>query len=186
MRELRTVVTQRIGTEELFREHAEFVAAFLFRLGVDSSNVEDLVQEVFLIAHRKGGYEPGPAVPRTWLGAIALRLASSSRRQRTRSREDVDEERLARAASSGKTPEESAQVNDSLRRVQEALDSMDFEHRAAFVLYELEGMPCREIATTLSVPIGTVYSRLHTARRQFSQAHEELVASERRKMARSA
>jgi RNA polymerase sigma-70 factor (ECF subfamily) len=180
------VAKQRIGTETLFREHAEFVAAFLFRLGVDPSNIDDLVQEVFLIAHRKGGYEPGPALPRTWLGAIAVRLASSSRRLRARSREDADQDRLAQATSTDTSPEKSAQLKDSLRRVQEALDTMDFEHRAAFVLYELEGMPCQEIADTLSVPICTVYSRLHMARQLFARAHEALVDHERRKMARSA
>ncbi len=42
----------------LFRAHAAFVASFLFRLGLEPSEIEDAVQEVFLIAHRQGGYHP--------------------------------------------------------------------------------------------------------------------------------
>jgi RNA polymerase sigma-70 factor (ECF subfamily) len=44
---------------------------------------------------------------------------------------------------------------------------MDLEKRAVFVMFEIEQMPCAEIATLLDVPVGTVYSRLHAARKSF-------------------
>ena len=50
---------------------------------------------------------------------------------------------------------------------EEILDAMDDEHRAVFVLYELDGTPCAEIASALGVPVGTVHSRLHEARKKF-------------------
>ncbi|MBC8072980.1 MAG: hypothetical protein IAG13_31950, partial [Deltaproteobacteria bacterium] len=65
---------------ELFREHATFIARFVVRYGVDVADVDDVVQEVFLIAHAHGGYRPGPAKPTSWLAAIAVRVASSHRR----------------------------------------------------------------------------------------------------------
>lgn len=170
----RAVTYERQSAEALFLEHAEFVAQFLHRLGVQSADVDDVVQEVFIVAHRKGGYEPGPAKPRTWLAAIATRLAAASRRGRARRREDYDEVALDVAQAEGRGPAEAAEIAQSMTRVQQALDTLDPAHRAAFVLYEIEGTPCDEIATALGVPIGTVYSRLHHARSRFAEAHAKL------------
>jgi len=58
--------------------------------------------------------------------------------------------------------------------VQRALDTLDLEHCAAFVLYEFAGESCEAIAASLSIPVGTVYSRLHHARRRFEQAYAAL------------
>lgn len=169
------VTFERQSAEQLFLQHAEFVAQFLHRLGVPSPDVDDVVQEVFLVAHRKGGYEPGPAKPRTWLAAIAVRLAAASRRSRGRRREQYDEVALEAAEADGAGPSEAAEIAESMRRVQEALDTLEPAHRAAFVLYEIEGVPCDEIAVVLDVPVGTVYSRLHHARSRFARAHARLV-----------
>ena len=69
----------------LFRQHAGSIARFVVRYGVEPADVDDVVQEVFLIAHAHGGYRPGPAKPTSWLAAIAVRVASSHRRRlRTR------------------------------------------------------------------------------------------------------
>ena len=52
---------------------------------------------------------------------------------------------------------------------EQALDKLDVVKRAAFVMFELEGMSCAEIADTMGLPVGTVYSRLHAARRQLEK-----------------
>jgi RNA polymerase sigma-70 factor (ECF subfamily) len=170
---------ERIGAEALFRAHATFVARFLHRLGAPPSDIDDGVQEVFLIAHRKGGYVAGAGKPRTWLGAIAVRVASSTRRARLRRREDADELGLHALASSAHDPQHAFEARASLERVQRALDTLDLEHRAAFVLYEIEGQSCENIAASFGVPIGTVYSRLHHARRRFTEAYAALDAAPR-------
>jgi RNA polymerase sigma-70 factor (ECF subfamily) len=162
-----------LDAEALFLAHAPFVASFLHRLGTPRAEVDDLVQEVFLIAHRKGGYEPGAAQPRTWLAAIALRVARGNRRERARRLDVPDEPHLASAIAPNDL-QLSAETRESLSRVQRALASLDFEHRAAFVLYELEGDPCDSIAAALGVPVGTIYSRLHHARRRFLDAYTAL------------
>lgn len=162
-----------IDVQALFRAHALFVASFLRRLGTPGSEVDDLVQEVFLIAHRKGGYTPGAGQPRSWLGAIALRVASTSKRTRGRRREDPIDESLPLAAA----PHDVAaalETQRALQRVQQALDGLELEQRAAFVLYEFEGEGCDSIAASLGVPVGTVYSRLHHARRRFLDAYAAL------------
>jgi RNA polymerase sigma-70 factor (ECF subfamily) len=164
----------RIDAEALFRAHAPFVAAFLHRLGTPQSEVDDLVQEVFLVAHRKGGYVPGAGQPRTWLAAIALRVARSGHRSRSRRREAPEELALDSLVYGGKDPGEALEIQKSLARVQQALQTLDLEHRAAFVLYEIEGEPCETIAASFDVPVGTIYSRLHHARRRFLEAYSDL------------
>jgi RNA polymerase sigma-70 factor (ECF subfamily) len=169
-----TATDVRIGAEALFRAHAGFVAAFIRRLGIQPGDADDLVQEVFLVAHRKGGYVPGPGQPRTWLAAIALRVARSAHRARSRQRETLEASALDAIAAPGGDPEAALQVHESLARVQQALDTLDLEHCAAFVLYEIEGEPCEAIAAAFEVPIGTIYSRLHHARRRFVDAYSTL------------
>ncbi|KYF92825.1 hypothetical protein BE20_10755 [Sorangium cellulosum] len=67
---------------------------------------------------------------------------------------------------------EAAVAVQDLRRLAAALDVLDFAHRAVFVMYELEGEPREAIAQALDIPVGTVDSRLHTARRKVKEAFE--------------
>jgi RNA polymerase sigma-70 factor, ECF subfamily len=153
---------------DLFRAHAAFVANFLVRLGVLHQELDDAVQEVFLIAHRRGGYVEGPARPTTWLAEIALRVASGVRRARRRRLPDEPgEEHHA-----GPTPFEALAAAEALGHVQRALDALPLEQRAVFILFEIEGESCVSIARGLDIPVGTVYSRLHAARRDFQRAYE--------------
>ena len=168
----------RIDAEALFRAHAPFVAAFLHRLGTPQADVDDLVQEVFLVAHRKGGYVPGAGQPRTWLAAIAVRVARSGHRSRRRRREGLDEQAIESAVSPCRDAAETLEVRKSLERVERALHTLDLEHRAAFVLYEIEGEPCEMIAASFGVPVGTIYSRLHHARRRFVDAYATISQDE--------
>lgn len=137
-----------------------------------------MVQEVFLVAHRRGGFVPGAARPTTWLAEITLRVVSSGRRRVRRSREESDTEAVAAAeARRGSSPGEQVEAKEALRRVQDALDTLDEGKRAVFILFELEGESCESIAAGLGIPIGTVYSRLHNARKQFMEAHARLLAT---------
>lgn len=160
-------------TERLFLAHAGFVASFLHRLGAHSSDIDDLVQDVFLTAHSKGGFTEGRAKPRTWLAAISVHLLQNRRRRLKRRREDEPLEVLEHSPSTSKNPEEALELAESLRRVQRALDTLDLDQRAAFLLYELESESCQTIAEYFEVPVGTVYSRLHKARKKFLMAYED-------------
>src|SRR4051794_31487691 len=163
-----------LDAEALFRAHAPFVAGFLVRLGVRQSELDDLMQEVFVVAHRRGGFVPGPARPTTWLARIAIRIAMAHRRTRTRQWGELDEEAVAAAAGGDPSPQARAEATESLSIVQQALESLDVERRALFVLFEIEEESCDEIAAGLGIPVGTVYSRLHAARRDFQKAFSKL------------
>lgn len=164
-----------LDAEALYRAHANFVARFLMRLGVRGDDVPDLVQDVFLVAHRRGGFTPDRAKPTTWLAEIAFRVASDRRKKSGRRPEDSDTSAVSMAPSSSAPLGARAEARQSLARVQQALETLPLEKRAVFVLYELEGQPCDAIATALDIPVGTVYSRLHSARREFSKAHGALM-----------
>lgn len=147
------------------------------RLGIRREEVDDIVQEVFLVAHRRGGFIPGVARPTTWLAEIGLRVCSSARRRQRRSREDPNVQAVADAVASTRGPGEQAETAEALRRVQQALEALDEAKRAVFILYELDGESCEAIAAGLGVPIGTVYSRLHKARKLFMDAHAHLIGA---------
>ena len=86
---------------------------------------------------------------------------------------------LEHSAARGDDPGEALELRRALERVQRALDTLDIDHRATFVLYELEGQSCEAIAASFGVPIGTVYSRLHHARKRFTGAYAELAGDAR-------
>jgi RNA polymerase sigma-70 factor, ECF subfamily len=157
----------------LFRAHAAFVASFLFRLGLQPNEIEDAVQEVFLIAHRQGGYHPGPAQPRTWLAAIAIRVAMKAKTRDRRVRRDRQmlHDLIDILRPIDDVPFEVVEARQIVQRI---LDQMDPERRAVLILFELEGESCDSIAAALGVEVGTVYSRLHRARHEFQKACERL------------
>lgn len=157
----------------LFRAHREFVTKILVQFGAPSVDVPDLLQEVFLVAHRKGGFVPKTARATSWLGAIAMNVALRRKRSlaREREREALDPHAGDDAVSPGGSPSAATQAHEELKAVRRALRCMSGPKRAVFVMYELEGRSCEEIARLLRVPVGTVYSRLHTARREFIEQH---------------
>lgn len=169
------IAGDHLDAEALYRAHAEFVARFLLRLGAQGQDVPDLVQEVFLVAHRRGGFIMGRAKPTTWLAEISFRVFSDRRKKSRRSPEHADSETVTVAPSHASSQSERVEKRQALARVQSALDTLTPEKRAVFILYELEGESCDTIAAGLGIPVGTVYSRLHSARRDFTRAHERLV-----------
>jgi RNA polymerase sigma-70 factor, ECF subfamily len=167
-----------IAAAELFRQHGQFVARFVIRYGVSLADIDDVVQEVFLIAHAHGGYRSGPAKPTSWLAAIAVRVATTHRRKlRTRAFARGNEELVDDACDLGPTPEVRVALDREMLRLHAALQSLPPEHRVTFILFELEGEPCGSIAAATGVPVGTVHSRLHIARRRLREALSRAASS---------
>lgn len=166
-----TGTNEPIAAAELFRRHARFVARFLVRYGVPLAEIDDVLQELFLRVHAAGGYRPGPAQPTSWLAAFAVRLASNHRRhQRTRAFVHSDPDAVGAAATHDDDPAVRVALDAAMRTLHGALQRIDPDARAAFILFELEGESCASIAAAQGVPIGTVHSRLHGARRRLREA----------------
>jgi RNA polymerase sigma-70 factor, ECF subfamily len=181
---LRLEVTQpRPATEprdlaSIHQEHADFVWRSLQRLGVRDADVEDVLQEVFLVVHRRLSTFDDSARITTWLFGIAIRVAAGYRRRAFRRREQSVADLPEQATPEERSPEQAAATGQAQARVRAALDLMDLEKRAIFVMFEVDEAPCEEIAEMLSIPLGTVYSRLHSARRAFQEALVRLEAQQ--------
>lgn len=158
---------------ELFHAHHAYVARFLKYSGAPASELEDLVQEVFLVALRRG-FEPGAASPRTWLTQIAIRVASGQRRTRRRHPEQPDEDAIDRVEFEGPGPQRSAELQEAIGRVQRCLTQLTEKERTVFVLSEIMGETGQAMAELLEVPLGTVYRRLHAARQRLNAVYAQL------------
>lgn len=160
---------------QLFDEHARYIWRALRHLGVAESDIEDVCQEVFIIAHRKLPEFAGRSAIRTWLYGICLRLASDYRRkayvrrERPVSEVPLDAQRPERN-SGGLANEESRATLRAL------LEQLDDEKREVVVLFELEGFTMKEVAEIVGCPLQTAYSRLYAGRERLSELAQ---ASER-------
>jgi RNA polymerase sigma-70 factor (ECF subfamily) len=145
----------------------------LRRLGIAHCDCEDLMQEVFFRVHRALPSYDRSRPLRPWLFAFCARVASEHRRL-ARHKREVMEEADAVDARPGADDELAAAQRRRIVRV--ALDTLDDDKRAILVLHDFDDTPVPEIARSLGLPEGTVYSRLRAARAQFSAAVRRLVA----------
>lgn len=153
-----------LDAAEVYAEHADYVWRALYRLGVAEPDLPDLLQEVFVVVHRRtSSFDPERPV-RPWLFGIAVGLVRNHRRRVSRPARLPHSEAVVAPVS----PEEALQRRRQRARGRALLDALDPEKRAVFVMFEVEGMSGRVIAETLGVPIGTVHSRLHAARRELT------------------
>lgn len=143
-------------------------AAFLRKLGVREQDLEDACQDVFLETHRHLASFRGQAELKTWLYRLCITQARRSRRKA----KVVEALRRAIAWVPGDTLVSTHAFSESRarERIQAALERLPERERAAFVLYEMEGLPGKEIARILNCPEATVWRRLHYARRTFREA----------------
>ncbi len=152
---------------ELYDSHVRFLFRALARLGVPDAALDDAVQDVFLVVHRKGAGFEGRSSTRTWLYGIALRVARKYRHYAARAAEhELDAAWIAPVSN----PEQHSQRVAEVRRVDAILRSLDEPMREVFVLAEIEELTAPEIAEVLEVKLNTVYSRLRLARERFEAA----------------
>ena len=159
--------------EELYAEHVDMVWRGLQGLGVEESSVEDAVQDVFLVVHRRLEAFEGRSSVKTWLFGIVLRVARNHRRQAKRKGRSESSEMAAEVRDGAPAPDEEAATSQALRQLTRVLSELDETKREVFVLAELEQMSAPEIAETLGINVNTVYSRLRAARRAFDSAAQK-------------
>jgi RNA polymerase sigma-70 factor (ECF subfamily) len=160
----------------IYEEHGDFVWRSLARLGVRAADLRDMAQEVFVVVHRRLGERDGTSAMTTWLFGICLRVASAYRRRAFRRYEDLVEHLPDAPAHDAVDPEEEATTRQARARLAQILDELDLEQRAVFVMFEVDEVPCHEIAAMLGCPLGTVYSRLRAARKAFETALKRVQA----------
>jgi RNA polymerase sigma-70 factor, ECF subfamily len=139
-------------------------------LGVTPSQVDDVVQEVFVIAYQKRGTFEGRSSVKTWLYGIALHRARAHRRRAREAAQgdSVEAERIKGPEAA--RPDHRAEYADAVRVLHAILAELDDDQREVFVLAMLEELTAPEIAEVLGVKLNTVYSRLRLAREAFARA----------------
>lgn len=164
--------------EEIYHQHAGFVWQTLRHLGLNEADAEDAMQEVFLTVHRKLDDFEGRSALTTWLFTICRSVARDRRGRAYRRREVSDDEVVALQEDSRAGAEQAVEQNQRLAQLQMILDRMEPAQREVFVLFELQGLSGEAIAEMLSIPVGTVHSRLRLARAAFQASVNRLEASD--------
>jgi RNA polymerase sigma-70 factor, ECF subfamily len=154
-----------------FQQELAYVYRSFRRLGTAPSEVEDLAQDLFL-ALRRSWSEYDPQRPlRPYLFGFAFRIAAAHQRKRKREVAfgivEVDE--------AGPGPEETLQSKQVRGMVLVALNRIPLPRRAVLVMHELDDVPMTEVASILSIPLFTAYSRLRKARRELQAGIRRLL-----------
>lgn len=162
--------------DALYEEYFDFVWRTARRLGVPEGSAEDVVQDVFLVLHRRAeDYDRLTPVKR-WLLGIVVRVVSDHRRRYKRKDAPcvphaADSDGNVTIASSHPPPSAEAEQAEAVRLLEKLLGELDEPKREVLVLAELEEMTVPEIAEMLGANVNTVYARLRAARREFDAAH---------------
>jgi RNA polymerase sigma-70 factor, ECF subfamily len=166
-------VVRPLDFRTIFELEVGYVMRTLRRLSVAPADLEDLAHEVFLAVHQQLHRYDTARPLRPWLFGFAFRIASHYRRKARRETalEDVDS-----VIDAADAPDAALEKERRRQIVLAALDEIELSRRAVFVLHELDGFTCEEISRTLEIPIGTTYSRLRLARRDFSETINRLRA----------
>ena len=161
---------QRYDFDLVYRDHVQRVARWSAWLLGPSSDVDDVVQEVFLTAHRLLPSFRGEAAISTWLFRLTTNAVRVHRRRAGRWRNLQHRVQLLQPAAQAHTrnPEEELERQRELALAYEALDAMSEKYRTMLVLFRLEGLSGEELAALSGLPIATVWVRLHRARAQFA------------------
>lgn len=156
--------------DDVYEQTFDFAWRSARRLGVGAPSIDDVVQDTFVVVHRRLAEFEGRSSLKTWVFGILLRVVSDHRRslRRKGGLSELPHEDLL--PSSEASPAETLERTQAAALVNRLLDELDDDKRAVFVLAELEEVPAPEIAEVLGVPTNTVYSRLRAAREAFDKA----------------
>jgi RNA polymerase sigma-70 factor (ECF subfamily) len=150
---------------KLYDRYRVPLRSFLARATGDAHDVDDLVHTTFLEAAKSAERYDGRTSCRPWLMGIAAQLLR--RRRQTFGRFVTFLTALRSTQTPAHDPTTALEAGPDLER---ALRTLSEPKRVALLLAEVEGLTCPEIAEAMGVPIGTVWTRLHAARRELREA----------------
>jgi RNA polymerase sigma-70 factor (ECF subfamily) len=178
---LDTAKDRSVDFRALYETWFDEVCRWLHALGGPRSDVEDLAQEVFIVARRKLPQFDGRS-PAGWLYRISANTVSDLRRRAwfkhlflRRAAAPLEELRIE-----GDGPDGTLERKEAERIAYAILDQMSEKRRRVFILSELEGYDSADIAQLEGIPVPTARTRLHHARREFLERAEKLRRREAR------
>jgi len=149
---------------ELYQRYRADLRCFVLRATSRHDDAEDVLHDAFLVAARIAAKYDGRASCRSWLIGIAARLVQQRAQRIARVTRYLA--RLARLREGVRSPLPNLEARSSLDAIDRGLARMTAGKRIVLVMAEVEGMTCHEIAEALGIPVGTVWTRLHHARRE--------------------
>lgn len=163
-------VSEPTSPLDAFQSEFDYLHRSLRRLGVRSEDIEDDLQEVFLVLHRKWtAYDPTRPL-RPYLFGIAFRVVSGRKRRNQREVPSLLDEHPAVDLGADQALDAAA----ARQLLLDALSRVPLARRAVLVMHDLDETPMREVAQVLSIPLFTGYSRLRKARRELEAAVRHL------------
>lgn len=170
---------QPTSVADAYRENAHRVARWAARLGGPSVDVEDIVQEVFVVVSRRFDGFRGESSFATWLFGITRKVvANHLRRLRVRSA-DVGPE-TSTLGLTGSPPDAELERRQAAQVFYTALARLAEKYRTVLVLFEVEGMSVHEISELSGIKLSTVRVQLARARKKFIEHYQEILRQERR------
>ena len=150
--------------EALYRQHSRRLFSLLFRMTGSTEEVEDLLQDVFLLAHRKLSGFRGESTLGTWLYRLAMNHCldhlRGKRARMNRATDSLDRDDAPEPiAPAPKVPSAVSRID-----LERAIEMLPEGARAAFLLYDVEGFDHAEVAAILGISEGTSKSQVHKAR----------------------
>ena len=160
--------------EALFKKYRDRALALAFRYTHRHEEALDVVQDAFIKAFDRLKDFRGESRFVHWLFRIVVNTAIDAGRYKPPPPVLYDESRGEEGITRGDPrpdadPARAAEHQELLEAYQQALAQLSPEHRAAFALHAVQGLPYKEIAEVLDVPLGTVMSRLHYARKHLQK-----------------
>jgi RNA polymerase sigma-70 factor (ECF subfamily) len=168
----------RWSFDSVYRTYFVDVARWVRALGANDADVEDITQEVFIVIRRKLPSFDGRNLP-GYLYRIAQRAVRDHRRSAWFRNLLHKRSKLPELAAPGPTGMQSIQQKEQRAVVDSILAKMSYKRRSTFVLFEIEGYSGEEIAQIQSLPLKTVWTRLHHARKDFLRFVSQLPPADR-------
>lgn len=159
--------------DQYVEDNIDFLARYLRRVGVPPSELDDAIQEVLWVVHRRWA-EVEQGKERAFLVAVATRVATHEYRARKRRWRTQSEFSEQAQSATELTPERLAAVAETRERLQRIVNQLPMDLRIVFALFELEQLTAPEVAELLGVPVGTATSRIRRARALFTEHVHEL------------
>jgi RNA polymerase sigma-70 factor, ECF subfamily len=156
--------------EQAFEQHFSMVWRSMRRLGVPESTLDDAVQDVFLVLHRRWADFQHQSSLRTWIYGILLRVASDHTKRARRERARWSSDDVPELESSAESPDHLYQQREAALILRVALAQLEDKERQILVLIDLEERSVVEAAEALGINLNTAYSRLRRARQSFEKA----------------
>ena len=159
-----------VDTAALYRDYAERVCRWATRLTRSPSDAEDIVQEVFLIVHRRGWSWNDIDSPGSWLLKVTLNVVRHHWRARGRITKREESWDCQTTGAAPVDPFQNLETQRSIEQLQAAIDALSPRYKTIYLLCEVKGLPSTTVAEMTGLHPDTLRVRRHRARQQVARS----------------